>query len=251
MIEEGLLLPLNLTWSGKCFVPHEPVILLVLKNQNPDVQLQITLKNQRYPLNITNDGLLLCDRCTITVLNGPFIYRKLNIDILAKLLAFVDVASSWDDVYFHSNDFTCLELQQYQFLSDRKRSEAWLLRALLRQEAWVSEVCCFIRRTECYKLVKYLLTRTTATHSLHELGEKYGLSYSHFRRLCKSALGGKVKAELCSWRMARSVLEIVEGENDMTTIAHKYGYSSSSHFSSEVKSKFGKSPRELCRRNIK
>lgn len=33
----------------------------------------------------------------------------------------------------------------------------------------------------------------------------------------------------------------------MTTIAHKYGYSSSSHFSAEVKSRLGKTPRELCK----
>lgn len=68
----------------------------------------------------------------------------------------------------------------------------------------------------------------------------YGVSYSHFRRLCSYALGGKVKTELCGWRVARAVLEIIEGNSDMTTIAHKYGYSSSSHFSAEVKSRLEK-----------
>lgn len=60
-------------------------------------------------------------------------------------------------------------------------------------------------------------------------------------------MGGKVKTELCGWRVARAVLEIIEGNSDMTTIAHKYGYSSSSHFSAEVKSRLGKTPRELCK----
>ncbi|CDK45376.1 Type III secretion thermoregulatory protein (LcrF,VirF,transcription regulation of virulence plasmid) [Escherichia coli IS1] len=44
------------------------------------------------------------------------------------------------------------------------------------------------------------------------------------------------------------MLEIIEGNSDMTTIAHKYGYSSSSHFSAEVKSRLGKTPRELCKK---
>lgn len=67
------------------------------------------------------------------------------------------------------------------------------------------------------------------------LGEDYGVSYTHFRRLCSRALGGKAKSELRNWRMAQSLLNSVEGHENITQLAVNHGYSSPSHFSSEIK----------------
>lgn len=120
-------------------------------------------------------------------------------------------------------------------LFSKVASEAWFLATYLSSDNINEILFQHLRKTECYKLVRYLLSQSLIQTSLYDLGELYGVSYSHFRRLCSYALGGKVKTELCGWRVARAVLEIIEGNSDMTTIAHKYGYSSSSHFSAEVK----------------
>ncbi|MGL6148964.1 MAG: helix-turn-helix domain-containing protein, partial [Plesiomonas sp.] len=69
--------------------------------------------------------------------------------------------------------------------------------------------------------------------------------YSHFRRLCRHALGSAAKAELRDWRMARSLLDVVEGQENLTQVAIKHGYASSSHFSNEIRELLGVSPRGL------
>ncbi|MFV8808617.1 helix-turn-helix domain-containing protein, partial [Yersinia enterocolitica] len=134
------------------------------------------------------------------------------------------------------------------FLSNRTITEFWFLSAYLERKEWFTPLCDLLRKSEYYYLVRYLLSQSIKQNTLYDLGKIYGVSYSHFRRLCNYALGGKVKAELCSWRMARAVLEIIEGKSDMTSVAYKYGYSSSSHLSADVKSRLGKTPRELCKR---
>lgn len=246
MIAEGVLLPLTIMTQGSTLQHVEPSVWLVTKEQNTGVELTLNLQGEKQVFRINNDGLIIFDRGPMQVTQGPLVYRKVNHDMFSKLLAFVDTAIETTRAK-NENNFTFLRLPEYHFLCDQGRSEKWFLQAILNDDQWVKPLCQLLRKTECYGLVQYLLSESTACLSLYELGRVYGLSYSHFRRLCRTALGGKVKAELCGWRMARCILEIIEGKTDMTTIAHKYGYSSSSHFSAEVKNKIGKSPRDLCR----
>lgn len=248
MIAEGVLLPLTIMTQGSTVQHAEPSVWLVTREQNTGVELTLSLHDEKQTFKIDNDGLMIFDRDSIQVTEGTLVYRKVNHDMFSKLLAFVDTAIETKREK-SENIFTFLRLPEHHFLCDQGRSEKWFLQAILNDVQWIKPLCQLLRKTECYGLVQYLLSKSMTSLSLYELGRVYGLSYSHFRRLCRTALGGKVKAELCSWRMARCILEIIEGKTDMTTIAHKYGYSSSSHFSAEVKNKIGKSPRDLCRRN--
>jgi AraC-like DNA-binding protein len=77
------------------------------------------------------------------------------------------------------------------------------------------------------------------------LGERYGLSKSHFNRLCREVLGNGVKHELRLWRATEAMLEVFDRREALTAIAYDHGFSSPSHFSREVKELFGVSPRRF------
>lgn len=245
MLEQGLLLPLNIRRAHHAHI--EPTIWYVEKGHNDNVELTVSVDNKKNVIKIDHDGLLIFDRVDVVVSKGALVYRKLKIDLLSKLLAFVDSGFKSDIELVSKENFSYLAIYDSSFLYDRSKSEIWFLSSFLNNKKWMIPLTSILRKTEYYGLVRYLIEGTTTSLNLYELGRVYGLSYSHFRRLCRNALGVKVKAELCNWRMARCVLEILEGQSDMTTVAHKYGYSSSSHFSSEVKQRIGKTPRDLCR----
>lgn len=253
MIAQGLLLPLNVIQEGTSMsiIHHDPLVWYVMKEQNPGVEVAVSANGNEEIIKIENDGLLMLEKGRVTVKKGRLIYRRLNYEILSKLLAFIDIALKSNEQCRNEEKLQYITILDKLLLTDKSKSEKWFIQSVLISDG---NLCCLhklLRRTECYKIVRYLLSNTTSNINLHTLGKIYGLSYSHFRRLCRTALGGKVKAELCNWRLVRCVLETIEGESDMTTIAHKYGYSSSSHFSADVKNKLGKSPRELFRHSDK
>lgn len=103
----------------------------------------------------------------------------------------------------------------------------------------------FLRTTEAYWVVSFLLDQFAANKRVSDLGAQYGLSNAHFRRLCKLALGGSLKAELKRWRAASAVLRIVESEQTLTDIALEAGFASSSHLSREIKSLLGVPPSHI------
>ncbi|QBF29131.1 helix-turn-helix domain-containing protein [Pseudomonas tructae] len=107
---------------------------------------------------------------------------------------------------------------------------------------------CFaraLRSGEEYWLVRYLLEQGRGQDSLQALAQRYGVSVSHFRRLCRQALGGATKPALRSWRVARALLEIIDEGRSLTEVAQNQGYCSSSHFSRDVRELLGVPPSRL------
>lgn len=103
----------------------------------------------------------------------------------------------------------------------------------------------FLRSTEAYWVVSFLLQQFAENRRVSDLGAQYGLSNAHFRRLCKHALGGSLKAELKRWRAASAVLRIIESEQTLTDIALDAGFASSSHLSREIKGLLGVPPSQI------
>lgn len=106
----------------------------------------------------------------------------------------------------------------------------------------------FARRLRCgesYQLLGFLLEQGASNEKLCELAGRYGVSVSHFRRLCRQALGGAAKTELREWRTAKALLSMVEGARTMTELALAFGFASSSHFSKEVRELVGVAPSSL------
>ncbi|PNM27147.1 AraC family transcriptional regulator [Yersinia enterocolitica] len=248
MIAQGMLLPLNILKEGKSYILPDQELWLIKMSENTAVQLVISQGKHNINWKAECDCLLLLDHVHIKVTYGTLIYHKVRIDVLSKLLAFIDEARNIETAKIHDFHFSYLNIAGMNLLNNRSTAESWFLSAYIERKEWIAPLCDFLRTSEFYDLVRYLLSQSMSQNTLYDLGRVYGVSYSHFRRLCSYALGGKVKAELCSWRMARAVLEIIEGKSDMTSVAYKYGYSSSSHFSADIKSRLGKTPRELCKK---
>lgn len=246
MIEEGMLLPINFLPSQKTMMVTEPKIFLVHYPENMGTCLSVTGQNYSVAQwEIQKNSLIFLDRVVVRVEQGHFVYRAVRMDTMAKLLAFVDMSRPESQQSPPVPCFFEYGIDDSSFFCTSTLAETWFLTACVKNEEWFRILCQLLRRTETYSLVKYLVAETTSHTSLNELCQSYGLSYSHFRRVCRNALGGKVKAEICHWRLARAVLEVLEGKTDITTIAYKYGYSSSSHFSAEVKAVMGKTLREM------
>lgn len=246
MIEEGMLQPVNILPFRKSIVLSDPTIMLVHHCENRGTCLSVT--GEDIPAErwwVTANNVLFLGRVTLAVQEGTFVYRRVKMDTLAKLLAFIDLSSEIPGTASPRACFFTYPLENNALFRSQNETEMWFLTGFLRHEEWFTALRQLLRKTETYGLVKYLVIETASHSSLHSLCGPYGLSYSHFRRLCRNALGNRVKAEMCHWRLARAVLEVLEGKNDVTTIAYKYGYSSSSHFSTEVKTMMGKTLKEM------
>ncbi len=170
---------------------------------------------------------------------------EVNVIAMAKLQAFIDAGSravgktrKRETLFGFSH---CKRPQQLSW----KKFEYWLISQSVKKCPGMDNIVQLIRDNECYWIVNYLLTHSDEYKSLREIGGRYGLSVSHFRRLSKSALGNTAKVEMCDWRLIRAILDIMGDEQNLTAIAMKHGYASLSHFSGDVKNRFGIPPRDL------
>lgn len=249
MIAEGLLLPVTILKKGVNHNVNKQEIWLIKKNENNDTCIHLR-DNKKVDVWVCDkDCLLLLNRTTVTVTSGTLVLRKVRIEILSKLIAFIDEAERSS---YNSNDdfgYQCIPVESTLF-TKRSQSEVWFLHAHVTKEKWVYSLFNLVRRTEHYDLVRYLLSNYINKSFLYELGKKYGVSYSHFRRLCGHTLCGSVNKELGKWRVACAIMEIIESRTDVTTIAYKYGYCSSSHFSLEVKKYFRCTPRDFTKKRL-
>ncbi|MGN7915542.1 helix-turn-helix domain-containing protein [Enterobacter sp. 22466] len=114
----------------------------------------------------------------------------------------------------------------------------------------------FIRGSECYWIIKYLLSMLAsegekdmvkAPGRVYEICSSYGVSQTYFRKLCHRYLHRGAKKQLRIWRAALSVLQLMESKNSVVCVAQDNGYASSSHFSTEIKTFFGITPKEFRR----
>ena len=123
--------------------------------------------------------------------------------------------------------------------------ESWYLTLALQGDAGYRAFACHLRSCESYQLLGFLLEQDSGNEKLQDLAGRYGVSVSHFRRLCRQALGGAAKSELRGWRTARALLGMAEGAVSLTEVALKFGYASSSHFSKEIRELVGVAPSSL------
>jgi AraC-like DNA-binding protein len=123
--------------------------------------------------------------------------------------------------------------------------------ALNPQDRRLECLFSFVRNVESYWIAHFLLSQVmnedkeSDTHKICNASKIYGVSESYFRKLCHHAFTRGPKKQLRLWRAAHSALQLIEKDNSIATIAGNNGYASSSHFSSEIKSLFGITPREF------
>lgn len=135
---------------------------------------------------------------------------------------------------------------------DNKSLMALLISSLLDpQDRRLESLFTFVRNVESYWIAHFLLSQVmnedkeSETHKIYNASRIYGVSESYFRKLCHHAFTRGPKKQLRLWRAANSALQLIENDQSIATIAGDNGYASSSHFSSEIKSLFGITPREF------
>lgn len=108
-----------------------------------------------------------------------------------------------------------------------------------------------IRKQESYYLTGYLIKNRCSNEKINTLCLTYGLSYSYFRKITKKYLGVSAKSKMSDWRLAQTILDILDGDRSITEIALKNGYSSSAHVCSTFKNVLGVSPYAIRKMNAK
>ncbi|MCK3838860.1 MULTISPECIES: helix-turn-helix domain-containing protein [Pseudomonas] len=187
---------------------------------------------------------LLAWRQGLQVVEGSAEVLPLSCASLVKLQFFIDQGVEPDFQVSNSQPWAALsdEGAKHQTLAEL---ESWYLAQCL-QGGWEHrEFAQHLRRSESYQLLGFLLERGAHSEKLRDLAGRYGVSVSHFRRLCRQALGGAAKSELRDWRAAKALLTMVEGTGSLTDVALEFGYASSSHFSKEVRELVGVAPSSL------
>lgn len=174
--------------------------------------------------------------------DGPWRYQRVSIDSAMKLCAFLDQSTGVD---FSGGSASQSAIVRIEDDIGAKNIERWLISAVLERDPSVELLLALIRTLEPYRLVRFLLREHAQAKTVATLGERYGLSKSHFNRLCRQVLGNGVKHELRLWRAAEAMLDVFDRREAMTTIAYGHGFSSPSHFSREIKQLFGISPRRF------
>ncbi|TBR38722.1 MULTISPECIES: helix-turn-helix domain-containing protein [Dyella] len=222
------------------------VLMSATKSARGVVRLHSSQVDAHRQLVWTTRRLLVYSHVPMAVLSSrPFELRDVDMLALTKLLAFHDDARG---ISLHGNAAQTCSITEATHLALEDRGEAtrWMVSGFTRVCATRSQVYGVLRRTEAYRLVRFLLAQEPSIKA-SRLSERYGLSPTHFRRKCRQVLGQSLKGQLRLLRAARSLLEYGLGNEPFTTVAADHGYSSAAHFSSEVRSLFGKSPTELYR----
>lgn len=164
---------------------------------------------------------------------------------LVKLQVFIDLSDALIGQRRHPASWATLPVSLDTVRSDRAL-ERWYLAQALGGSPAFQAFADVLRHTESYGLVRFLLEEGTRSEKLADLAQRYGVSVSHFRRLCHQALGKAAKPELRGWRTARALLNMSLHGGSLTDVALELGFASSSHFSREIRQLVGFTPSSLC-----
>lgn len=81
---------------------------------------------------IQEGALLFCEQAVVTPVSGDLVFQPLKIEVLSKLLAFIDGAGLVDTTYAESDKWVLLSPEFRAIWQDRKRCEYWFCSKLLR-----------------------------------------------------------------------------------------------------------------------
>lgn len=227
---------------------NDPQLWCISPDKQSGLQFKVSQANDRLTprTHIYEDGIIAFNARKISAIAGSATVWSADIVRMTKLQAFIDFETpkiktsnnrKRDTLGFSSCTF--VKPPSHYFLTQ------WLCFQNAHKNENSRKIIAVLQNTEWYWVVHYLLTHASSEKSLQSLSEHYGVSVSHFRRLCKTALNQAAKVEICQWRLARSIIDVIEGDLSITEIAYKQGYASLSHFSNDAKINTGYSPMEM------
>ncbi|MDO7896733.1 helix-turn-helix domain-containing protein [Pseudomonas citrulli] len=176
---------------------------------------------------------------------GEWQVRPVCAASLVKLQAFFDMSAAFAAKETEAAPWALLPVAQ-DVVRAQARLERWYIEQALGGAPGYHAVAHLLRQHESYGLVRFLLEQGTRSEKLNTLAQRYGVSVSHFRRLCRQALGSAAKPALRGWRTAQALLDMSLGNGSLTDVALAFGFASSSHFSKEVRELVGFAPSSLA-----
>ena len=164
---------------------------------------------------------------------------------LVKLQVFIDLGNALIKQRPSQAPWSVLPVAYPKIQSERGLERWYIEQAMAGDVAWQA-FASVLRHTESYGLVRFLLEQGTHSEKLTTLAQRYGVSVSHFRRLCRQALGTAAKPALRGWRTAQALLNMSLHDGSLTDVALEFGFASSSHFSKEIRELVGFTPSSLA-----
>jgi len=164
---------------------------------------------------------------------------------LVKLQVFIDLGCGAIDRRPGLSTWAALPVTYPQVQSEQALERWYIQQAMAGGEVY-DAFASVLRQSESYGLVRFLLEQGTHSEKLSTLAQRYGVSVSHFRRLCRQALGTAAKPALRGWRTAQALLNMSLQDGSLTDVALEFGFASSSHFSKEIRELVGFTPSSLA-----
>ena len=164
---------------------------------------------------------------------------------LVKLQVFIDLGDALVEPR-SSQAFSAALAVASSVIQSQSMLERWYIGQAMAGGPAYQAFAGVLRHSESYGLVRFLVEQGTHSEKLSTLAQRYGVSVSHFRRLCRQALGTAAKPALRGWRTAQALLNMSLRDSSLTDVALEFGFASSSHFSKEIRELVGFSPSSLA-----
>lgn len=126
---------------------------------------------------------------------------------LVKLQVFFDLSDTLTEQRPGHAPWALLPVT-YETVRSERALERWYIGQAMSASPAYHAFASVLRHTESYGLVRFLLEQGTRSEKLSDLAQRYGVSVSHFRRLCRQALGSAAKPALRGWRTAQALLNM-------------------------------------------
>ncbi|MGE8152699.1 helix-turn-helix domain-containing protein [Pseudomonas vancouverensis] len=178
-------------------------------------------------------------------LSGALQFLPIAQTPLVKLQVFIDMGNEPAEHPSVQAPWATLAVKHSAVRCERAL-ERWYIEQAMAEAPGYRAFASQLRHGENYGLIRFLLEQGTRSEKLSALAQRYGVSVSHFRRLCRQALGTATKPALRGWRTARALLDMSLQDRTLTDIALEFGFASSSHFSKEIRELVGFTPSSLA-----
>jgi AraC-like DNA-binding protein len=226
-------------------VPRAESVLLVAGCEAADVELGALRGSAdgHHRMVIETGGSLL-----LATGERPLMLQGRNLQVLplpdsaTRLLAFHDHAKGLQRTLEGDRRSAAL-LPVRGALDPPHAPQHWLLGELLGDTPAFQAIAARWARREVYQLVRFVLENPD--HGVQKLADRYGLSVAQFRRIGRRAFGRSLKEQLRLLRAGRVLHRYADTGHTFTRLSSDFGFSSPSHFCSEIKSLLGRSPSSI------
>lgn len=233
-------------------IDHETLLLTKVPTAGLQQKIinEVTIAEAKYCVTSINDNiitLIFNEKPVFLTLVQDIQYLRLPLHPLCEITVFLDESQRTSEAVTNKEFLLNTDINSYDELI------YWFICSYLMGNASddYAQLLACIRRQESYFLTGYLVKNRCSNEKINTLCQTYGLSYSYFRKISKKYLGVSAKTKMCEWRLAQTILDILDGDKSITEIALKNGYSSSAHVCTTFKTVLGISPYAIRKINGK